>query len=171
MAAWIEWLKTMPRQLRAGAGHYSTRCATARQGESLDVAETFNWLKYIMPRFFDSGRCQRQHEVEPGISLWPREVTFDAYVYVFVSTKIGVWYLNSLVTSVMVTVLVVAMAATCGYAISQLKFPGRSLLWWLILGSFMVPVQALIVNHFVLASQFGLATSGCGGFINQSLAL
>ena len=29
----------------------------------------------------------------------------------------------------------------CGYAISQLRFPGRSLLWWLILASFMVPIR------------------------------
>ena len=64
------WIKTMPRQARAGVGRYGTRCTTVPQGESLDVAETFNGLKFIMPRFFDSGRCQRRHEVEPGISLW-----------------------------------------------------------------------------------------------------
>src|SRR5437762_285331 len=39
---------------------------------------------------------------------------------------------------------------TVAYAISQLQFPGRRLLWWMILASFMVPIQALIVNHFVI---------------------
>ena len=48
------------------------------------------------------------------------------------------------------------MAAGAGYAISQLKFPGRRILWWMILACFMVPIQALIVNHFILFSQFHL---------------
>jgi multiple sugar transport system permease protein len=53
-------------------------------------------------------------------------------------------------------VIVVIMAAGAGYAISQLQFPGRRILWWMILASFMVPTQALIVNHFILMSQFHL---------------
>ena len=46
------------------------------------------------------------------------------------TTKIGVWYVNSLVTSAAVTVIVVGMAAGAGYAISQLNFPGRRIFWW-----------------------------------------
>lgn len=108
--------------------------------------------------------------IESGISLWPRDFTFGAYVHVFVNTTIGLWYINSLVTSSMVTMLVVGMSATCGYAISQLHFPGRRLLWWLILGSFMVPVQALIVNHFILASQFKIINSWLGVVMPQLIA-
>ena len=53
---WMGCIETMPRQARAGAGRYGTRGATARQyGGSLYVAETFNWLKYIMSRFFVPG--------------------------------------------------------------------------------------------------------------------
>jgi multiple sugar transport system permease protein len=112
-----------------------------------------------------------EHQViEKGVALLPREWTLDAYVHVFVNTEIGTWYINSLVTSGMVTVLTVAMAALCGYAISQLKFPGRKLLWWLILGSFMVPIQALIVNHFVLASQFKLINTWLGVVLPQLIA-
>ena len=70
-------------------------------------------------------------------------------------TKIGIWYVNSLVTSAAVTVLVIVTATGAGYAISQLKFPGRRLFWWIILASFMVPIPALTVNHFVLINQFG----------------
>lgn len=108
--------------------------------------------------------------IEPGISFWPREFTFDAYVHVFVNTTIGLWYLNSLATSAMVTVGVVAMSAFCGYAISQLNFPGRRLLWWMILASFMVPVQALIVNHFFLAAQFSLINNWLGVVLPQLIA-
>ena len=61
-----------------------------------------------------------------------------------------------------VTVLVVMMAAGAGYAISQLNFPVRRFFWWMILASFMVPIPALIVNHFILISQLGLINTLAG---------
>jgi len=64
-------------------------------------------------------------------------------------------------------VLVVLMGAGAGYAISQLDFPGRRILWFMILASFMVPIQALIVNHFVLMSQFKLINSWLGVILPQ----
>ena len=105
--------------------------------------------------------------VQPGIDLWPRRFTLDAYTHVLFNTKIGTWYINSLVTAVSVTVLVVTMSALAGYAISQLKFPGRRILWWIILASFMIPIPALIVNHFVLISQLKLFNSWLGVILPQ----
>jgi multiple sugar transport system permease protein len=100
--------------------------------------------------------------VRPGFQIWPQHFTFENYLHVLLQTRIGLWYLNSLITSVAVTVIVVAMSACAGYAISQLDFPGRRFFWWMILASFMVPVSALIVNHFVLMSQFKLINTLAG---------
>jgi multiple sugar transport system permease protein len=111
-----------------------------------------------------------QDIVRPGIEIWPRHFTLEAYTHVLFNTKIGYWYLNSVVTSVAVTVIVVIMSAAAGFAISQLNFPGRRVLWWLILASFMVPIPALIVNHFVLMSQFGFLNSWTGVILPQLLA-
>ena len=71
-------------------------------------------------------------------------------------------YLNSLIISVAVTIIVVMMSASAAYAISQLNFPLRRFFWWMILASFMVPVPALIVNHFILISQFGIINTLAG---------
>ena len=43
--------------------------------------------------------------VAPGLGLWPKVFTLDAYVHVLTRTKINIWYLNSLVTSGAVTLL------------------------------------------------------------------
>jgi multiple sugar transport system permease protein len=108
--------------------------------------------------------------IEPGLGLWPRTFTLEAYTFILFNTNIGTWYLNSLVTSLAVTALVVFMGATCGYAISQLRFPGRTILWFMILASFMVPIQALIVNHFILMNQFGLINTWLGVILPQLIA-
>jgi multiple sugar transport system permease protein len=61
-----------------------------------------------------------------------------------------------------VTVLSVFASACTGYAISQLNFPGRKLLYWIILASFMIPVSALIVNHYVIMAGTGLTNTHLG---------
>ena len=105
--------------------------------------------------------------IAPGLALWPRTLTFEAYANVLSSRPIGTWYLNSFVTSAAVTILTVVSGAAVGFALSQLRFPGRRILWFIILASFMVPIQALIVNHYVLMSQFKLVNNWLGVVLPQ----
>ena len=105
--------------------------------------------------------------VRPYIELWPETFTLSHYVFALTSTQIGTWYLNSVVVAVGVTVITVVSSMLCGYALSQLVFPGRRLLWWLILASFMVPTQALIINHFVLVAKLGLVNTWAGIMLPQ----
>ena len=103
-----------------------------------------------------------EEAVKAGFSLWPDEPTLGGYLYVIQHSNIARWYFNSTLTSVAITVLVVFTAACSGYAISQLRFPGRTALWWTILASFMVPVQGLIVNHFVIIAGVNLLNTYAG---------
>ena len=111
-----------------------------------------------------------QDVVREGVEFWPERFTFESYSHVLFQTKIGLWYLNSLVTSLITTLLVLVMSAAAGYAISQMDFPGRRLLWWVILASFMVPIPALIVNHFVLMGQLSLLNTWAGVILPQLIA-
>jgi multiple sugar transport system permease protein len=105
--------------------------------------------------------------VQPQIVLWPKNFTLDAYAYVFEHTSILIWYFNSLITSGGITLLVILMGATCGYAISQLRFPGRRVIYGMILASFMVPIQALIITHFLLMSELKLINTWLGIVLPQ----
>jgi multiple sugar transport system permease protein len=105
--------------------------------------------------------------VRTYVELWPDTLTFRHYVFALTSTQIGSWYLNSVAVAIGVTVLTIGTSVLCGYAISQMRFPGRMALWWLILASFMVPLQALIVNHFVLVAQLGLLNTWAGIMLPQ----
>jgi hypothetical protein len=92
------------------------------------------------------------------------------YARALFGTPIGLWYLNSLVTSGTVTLVVIGISAAAGYAISQLEFWGRKALWYLILASFMIPVQALIVNHFLLMNSWKLINTWAGVILPQLIA-
>ncbi len=105
--------------------------------------------------------------IRPYIELWPDTLTFEHYTFALTQTQIGRWYLNSLATAAGVTILTIATSMLCGYALSQLRFPGRKPLYWLILASFMVPTQTLIVNHFVLIAKMGLLNTWAGIILPQ----
>jgi multiple sugar transport system permease protein len=103
-----------------------------------------------------------QEAIASGINILPQAPTLNNYLYIIQHSNLPIWYLNSTITSVAITFLVVFMAACCGYAISQLRFPGRTLLWWVILASFMIPGTALIVNHFIIIAGVKLLNSHTG---------
>jgi multiple sugar transport system permease protein len=105
--------------------------------------------------------------IRPYIELWPDTLTFKHYVFALTQTQIGTWYLNSIATALGITVITISTSMLVGYAISQLQFPGRRPLWWLILASFMVPTQVLIINHFVLMADMGLLNSWAGIILPQ----
>jgi multiple sugar transport system permease protein len=105
--------------------------------------------------------------VAPGVDLLPRTPTLEAYIYVLVHTIIGKWYVNSIVTAGAVTFMVISIGAGCGYAVSQLSFPGRRLLYGVVVGSFMVPIPALLVPHFILMNDFGLINTQAGIILPQ----
>jgi len=105
--------------------------------------------------------------VRPYIELWPDTFTLEHYIFALTETQIGIWYINSIATAVGVTVLTIGTSIFCAYAISQLRFPLRQPLWWLILASFMVPTQVLIINHFVLMAEMRLLNSWAGIILPQ----
>lgn len=109
-------------------------------------------------------------ETVKEFSLIPTNPTLKNYLFVIQNSDLPVWYLNSTITSVGVTFLVVFMSACTGYAISQMEFPGRKALWWLILASFMVPVSALIVNHFKIIADVQLLNSNIGVILPMLIA-
>ena len=67
--------------------------------------------------------------VRPGVQLWPQHFTFENYVHVLLDDQDRL-LVRQLARSppAAVTVIVIVMAAGAGYAISQLEFPGRTLL-------------------------------------------
>ena len=103
-----------------------------------------------------------QEAIADGLNFLPSAPSLNNYLYIIQNSDLPIWYLNSTITSVAITFLVVFMAACCGYAISQLRFPGRTLLWWTILASFMIPGTALIVNHFIIIAGVKLLNTHLG---------
>jgi multiple sugar transport system permease protein len=105
--------------------------------------------------------------VRKGAGLIPGVFSLDAYVSVFQRTNIVSWYINSISISLIVTFIVLAISLSCAYALSQVSFPGRRVLFVALAASIMVPIEALIINHFVLMNVFGFIDTWEGIILPQ----
>jgi multiple sugar transport system permease protein len=82
----------------------------------------------------------------------PDPLSFQAYKFVVLESPLLRWYLNSAIVGIGTTFLVILLCMMCAYAISQLNFPGKNILYWLLLAGFMIPGQALIVPLYQLVA-------------------
>ncbi len=92
-------------------------------------------------------------QVKP--SLIPSEIRWQNYRDVFDSVPFLRFYFNSIAVTLARTSGQVALAAIAAFAFSQLRFPGRDILFFILLAGLMVPDQVLIVPRFVIMREFG----------------
>ena len=126
----------------------------------LTVATLLAAAVWFFPLYWSIVTALRTDETvitSPG--LLPNQFELGAFASALFNTKMLTWYLNSIGTAIIITVLVIVFGMMCAYALSQLRFPGRRLLYGAILASFMIPIPALYVAQFVLMNQFGWINS------------
>lgn len=95
------------------------------------------------------------------------QFTFDNYVHVFNQSGIGNAFLNSLFITIPATVIPVSIAAFAAYAFAWMSFPGRNLLFVIVVGLLVVPLQATIVPVLNVFRTIGVTGSSSG--IQQAL--
>jgi multiple sugar transport system permease protein len=78
------------------------------------------------------------------------------------------WIRNTLMYSVVSAGGAALLAAMAGYGFAKFTFRGKNLLFWIVLGSVMVPQTALAIPTYLLFSKVGLINNPLG-FILPSL--
>ncbi len=92
----------------------------------------------------------------------PRDPTIANYRDAWSSNHFGRYFVNSLGVAVATTAVSVLLSSMMAFAFSRLRFPGRRLLFGLLLVGLMVPTMMLIVPQFLLAKQLVLLDSYLG---------
>ncbi|MGW3663815.1 sugar ABC transporter permease [Streptomyces sp. NPDC005141] len=89
-------------------------------------------------------------------------MTFDNYSFVLQHTNFFEWMKSSLIVSLGTTVVGVMVAATTGYAVSRMRFPGYKKFMWVLLVTQMFPIAVLIVPMYQILSDLQLIDSYLG---------
>lgn len=90
--------------------------------------------------------------------FWPENPTTRAYE-VARESNVTRWFFNSVFVAV---VWIIGRVITCtmaGYAFARIRFPGRDLLFLIILGTLMIPSIVTIIPRFIILQNLGLLNS------------
>jgi multiple sugar transport system permease protein len=105
-------------------------------------------------------------------TLFPSVWDFANYPETWVKGNFGQYTLNSMFISVSRTVLVLTTSALAAYAFARIEFPGRNILFILLLSTMMLPSQVTLIPVYVLVKRLPLVGgndlfgNGGSGLIN-----
>lgn len=93
--------------------------------------------------------------------LLPKQFSLDSYAWLFSEeSKFVRWYGNTITIAIFVAILQTIVVLCVSYALSRMRFKGRTFLmrFWLILGMF--PGFLTMICLYFLLKQFGLTQAG-----------
>lgn len=83
--------------------------------------------------------------------LLPRNPTLANYVRVWGQLPISHFFLNSILVAVGTVVLNLLFTSLAAYPLAKMRFPGREVIFYLLLATFIVPPQLTSIPGFILA--------------------
>lgn len=92
--------------------------------------------------------------VNPPILISPN-FSLDNYVDVFEQAPFGRYMLNSFIVAGTVTVVALFLHSLAGYALARLEFPGKRLIFILILATLMVPFYTILIPLAIIVRDLG----------------
>jgi multiple sugar transport system permease protein len=115
----------------------------------------FVWM--ILGSFKTTGELR---QVPP---TWlPEQWTFQNYQDLFDRQNFLRFFLNSTIVAVFVTAGNVVFCSMLGYALAKLSFPGKRILFGIVLGTLMVPGVVTFMPLFVLVANLNLVNTHAG---------
>ncbi|MEU8053053.1 carbohydrate ABC transporter permease [Micromonospora haikouensis] len=109
------------------------------------------------------GSVKPDAEIRRVPPTWlPEAPTLDNYRHLFTELDFPAFFLNSVLVAGAVTMGNLVFCSMLGYALAKLEFPGRRVVFALVLGMLMVPGMVTFVPLFMLVSRLGLVDSYAG---------
>jgi multiple sugar transport system permease protein len=91
--------------------------------------------------------------------ILPNHPSLQAYVSVFTERQMATWIANTLLVTVVSTVLAMAVSLLGAYAVARFRFPGRNWVLFFLLMTQLVPASSLIIPLFLTFRGYGLYDS------------
>lgn len=81
------------------------------------------------------------------------------FVDVFTYQPFARHYVNSLYIALVVTVGTITVASLAGYSFARIRFPGKGILFLLLLSTLMMPAEVTIIPNFYIMQAVGLVNT------------
>ncbi|WP_394893235.1 carbohydrate ABC transporter permease [Mesorhizobium sp. AaZ16] len=86
----------------------------------------------------------------------PIPFTLENYANLLRVSTVPNWLVNSLIVATAMTLLTLVVSSLAGYAFARLDFPGKRIVFVLVLAGLMVPEQAVFIPLHTMFSDWGM---------------
>lgn len=88
-------------------------------------------------------------------NFWPATWTLTNFQQVLFDTDFPRWFLNSFIVASITTISILFFCSLVGYVLARLRFPGKEVVFIIILSTMMIPTEMLVIPWFVMSADFG----------------
>ena len=92
-------------------------------------------------------------------SFFTLSPTLRNYLDAFTTVSLGRYFLNTLVFTVVTTVLMLAVITLAAFAFARLEFRGKNLVFTLFLALMMIPTELVIITNYATITAWGMRNS------------
>ena len=85
----------------------------------------------------------------------PTNPTLENLRFLFANTSYIRWSVNTFIYATGTTIITLVISTLAGYAFARLPFPGRKIIFIVILATLMVPVAAILAPTYLLVREIG----------------
>ena len=82
-----------------------------------------------------------------------KNLTLQNYIFVAEKAPISRWYFNTILVTLIVMLANLIMDTLAGYALARFSFPGKNLIFLLVLGVMIVPLQTYLIPLYIMMAQ------------------
>jgi ABC-type glycerol-3-phosphate transport system permease component len=90
-----------------------------------------------------------------GVRFFPSEIHLENYLNAWKEAQFAEYFVNSVQIVVITLVGQITFSVLAAYAFARIKFPGRDLIFGILLSTMMIPAMVLIIPNFLTVTWLG----------------
>ncbi|USD34761.1 MULTISPECIES: carbohydrate ABC transporter permease [Vibrio] len=119
-----------------------------------------------------SGSLKSNDEIFASpLNLIPEQFRWETFVETFQSAPFGLYIFNSFSVALFTTLLVIINSAMFAYALTQLKFRSKTVLYFVVMGCYMLPGAVTYIPSYITLAKLGLLDSHMGLVVSNAASI
>ena len=123
---------------------------------ALVVLFPFYWM--ILTSF----KSYNSYNAESTPQFVPTDPTFENYKTAFTAVPLGDYFLNTVIFTLLTTVIMVAVTILAAFAFARLNFKGKNIAFTVFLSLMMIPSELVVITNFVTITNMDLRNTFTG---------
>ena len=109
-----------------------------------------------------SSSLKTNEEIFKSITLFPEAWQWHNYAEAFLKAKFGMYFLNSLIYTVVGVSAIVLITSMAAYGFARLEFWGKNILFFLLISTLLIPIPGAFVPLYLLLKSLHLLDTRTG---------